>query len=53
MVSRRVQRIWNENDVLHPNQHGFRWQRGTHTALLHLLNQLEKADLLIQKELAK
>ncbi len=46
MVSRRVQRIWNENDVLHPNQHGFRWQRGTHTALLHLLNQLEKADIL-------
>jgi hypothetical protein len=44
MVSRRVQSIWHKHNLLHPNQHGFRWQRGTHTAVLHLLNQLELAD---------
>jgi hypothetical protein len=41
MVLRRVQSIWHKYDVLHPNQHGFRWQRRTHTAVIHLLNQLE------------
>ena len=46
MVSRRIQTIWNKENLLHANQHGFRWQRGTHTAVLHLLNQLEIADSL-------
>lgn len=44
MVSRRVQSIWHKYDVLHSKQHGFRWQRGTNTAVLHLLNQLELAE---------
>jgi hypothetical protein len=46
MVSRRIQTIWNKENLLHANQHGFRWQRGTHTAVLHLLNQLELAESL-------
>ncbi len=46
MVSRRIQAIWNRDNLLHSNQHGFRWQRGTHTAVIHLLNQLELADTL-------
>jgi hypothetical protein len=41
MVSRRVQYVWQDLNILHPNQHGFRWQRGTHTAILHLLDQLD------------
>ncbi len=44
MVSRRVQRVWQDFNILHPNQHGFSWQRGTHTAILHLLNELELAN---------
>jgi hypothetical protein len=44
MVSRRVQHVWQDFKILHPNQHGFRWQRGTHTAILHLLDQLEIAN---------
>ncbi len=41
MVSRRIQTIWNRDKLLHANQHDFRWQRGTHTVVVHLLNQLE------------
>jgi hypothetical protein len=44
MVFRRVQRVWQDFNILHPNQHGFRWQRGTHTAVYYLLNQLELAN---------
>jgi hypothetical protein len=43
MVAKRVQRIWQKHRLLHPNQHGFRPQYGTHTAILHVLNRLEGA----------
>lgn len=42
MVTTRVQRIWHAHGLLHPNQHGFRTQHGTHTAILHVLNHLER-----------
>ena len=43
MVAKRVQRVWQRHHLLHPNQHGFRPQYGTHTAILHVLNRLEGA----------
>jgi len=43
MVTTRVQRVWHRHSLLHPNQHGFRNQHGTHTAILHVLNLLEAA----------
>jgi hypothetical protein len=45
MVAKRVQRVWHEHNLLHHNQHGFRPQHGTHTAILHVLNRLEDASL--------
>jgi hypothetical protein len=45
MVAKRVQRVWYKYNLLHPNQHGFRPQHGTHTAKLHVLNRLEDARL--------
>jgi hypothetical protein len=42
MVTTRVQRIWHAHGLLHPNQHGFRNQNGTHTAILQVLNHLEQ-----------
>ena len=44
MVTRRVQQVWHKHSVLHPHQHGFRPQHGTHTAILHVLNKLEEAN---------
>jgi hypothetical protein len=41
MVTSRIQRIWHQHGLLHANQHGFRTQHGTHTAILHVLNHLE------------
>ena len=41
MVTTRVQRIWHAHGILHPHQHGFRTQHGTHTAILQVLNHLE------------
>ncbi len=41
MVAKRVQRAWQKHSLLHSNQHGFRPQHGTHTAILHVLNRLE------------
>jgi hypothetical protein len=42
MVTSRVQRIWHAHGIfLHPHQHGFRTQHGTHTAILQVLNHLE------------
>jgi hypothetical protein len=43
MVTSRVQRIWHAHGLLHPNQHGFRTQHGTHTAIIQVLNHLEEA----------
>ncbi len=45
MVAKRVQRAWHKHNLLHPNQHGFRPQRGTHIAILHVFNRLEGAHL--------
>jgi hypothetical protein len=45
MVANRIKRIWHHHNLLHPNQHGFRPQHGTHTAILHVLNRLEAAGL--------
>ncbi len=45
MVAKRVQRIWHKHNLLNPNQHGFRPQHGTHTAILHVFNRLEDARL--------
>ncbi len=43
MVAARVQRVWHKHGLLHPNQHGFRMQHGTHSAILQVLNHLEQA----------
>ncbi len=45
MVAKRVQRVWQGHQLLHPNQHGFRPQHGIHTAILHVLNRLEGAHI--------
>jgi hypothetical protein len=42
MVTTRVQRIWHAHGLLHPQQHGFRMQHGTHKAFLQVLNHLEQ-----------
>ncbi len=42
MVTTRIQRIWHLHKLLHPRQHGFRAQHGTHTAILQVLNHLEE-----------
>ncbi len=45
MVTTRVQRISHAHGILHPNQHGFRTQHGTHTAILQVLNHLERVGI--------
>ncbi len=42
IVTTRIQRIWHAHGLLHPNQHGFCNQHGTHTAILQVLNHLEQ-----------
>jgi hypothetical protein len=45
MVAKRVHRVWQKHDLLHPHQYGFRPQHGTHTAILHVLNILEGVNV--------
>ena len=34
--------LWRKNDALNHNQHGYRWRRSTSSAVLEVLNALEK-----------
>ncbi len=43
MVASRVQRVWHKHGLLNSNQHGFRMQHGTLSAILKALNHLELA----------
>ncbi len=42
IVASRVQRVWHKHGLLQSNQHGFRMQHGTHSAILRVLNHLEQ-----------
>jgi hypothetical protein len=39
----RIKAVWENHGVLNESQHGFRGERGTDSALLSIINELEKA----------
>lgn len=41
MVVNRIHSIWQDHNILHQAQHGFRWNQGTETAILRLINTIE------------
>ena len=43
MVVTRIQAIWEKHDILHPSQCGYRWRRGTSTAITQVVNAMEAA----------
>ena len=40
---RKIQRVWEEEDILSTQQHGFRPGRGTESAILHVINLISAA----------
>ncbi|MBQ27686.1 MAG: hypothetical protein CMH81_06050 [Nitrospiraceae bacterium] len=45
IITHRLLHIWEEDEVLHPAQHGYRWRHGTDTAILRVLAATELAKL--------
>ena len=45
IITHRLLQIWEDHDVLHPAQHGYRWRHGTDTAILRVLAATELAKL--------
>ena len=45
IITHRLLQIWEDDDVLHPAQHGYRWRHGTDTAILRVLAATELAKL--------
>ena len=41
----RIKAVWEKHGVLDESQHGFRGERGTDSALLSIINELEKARI--------
>ena len=43
IITHRILTVWEEQKVLHPSQHGYRWRNGTDTAILRVLAAAEEA----------
>ena len=43
IIMQRIQTVWEKHGLLQLNQHGFRKRNGTETAILRLVDRIEKA----------
>lgn len=41
IIGARIHTMWDQHNILHHAQHGFRWRQGTDTAIIKLINALE------------
>ena len=43
IIVTRIQLVWEKHGILHPSQSGYRWRRGTSTAIIQVVNAMEDA----------
>ena len=45
IIVTRIQLVWGKHGILHPSQSGYKWRRGTSTAITQVINAMEDARL--------
>ena len=43
IIVTRIQLVWEKHGILHSSQSGYRWRRGTSTAITQVVNAMENA----------